>query len=251
MLIYGLIGYPLSHSFSRRYFTDKFERLGLSDSHLYLNFELERVDHFQKILDEYNGLSGCNVTIPHKQAIMGTLDELDAVAERIGAVNTIRVRDGRTRGYNTDYVGFRDDLLEQMKDQQFSLPEGAIGLILGTGGASLAVAEAFRSLGLDFTFVSRTPSPGQLAYAEVTAEVLAGGAVLVNTTPLGMYPRIETAPDIDYKLLGPAHFCYDLTYNPAETTFMRSARGAGAQAANGLGMLHKQAEASWAIWTGE
>ena len=138
-----------------------------------------------------------------------------------------------------------------MKAEQFKLAQDAIGLILGTGGASLAVAEAFHSLGLDHTFVSRTPSPGQLAYGEVTAEVLAGGAVLVNTTPLGMYPRIETAPDIDYNLLGPAHFCYDLTYNPSETTFMRRARGAGAQAANGLGMLHKQAEASWAIWTGE
>ena len=251
MPTYGLIGYPLSHSFSRGYFTDKFEHLGLSDTHRYLNFELEQVDHFQKILDEYDDLTGCNVTIPHKQAIMGTLDELDAVAERIGAVNTVRVRDGRTRGYNTDYVGFRDDLLERMKEQDFSLPEGAIGLILGTGGASLAVAETFRSLGLDCTFVSRTPSKGQLAYREVDAEVLAGGAVLVNTTPLGMYPRTEAAPDLNYNLLGPTHFCYDLTYNPAETTFMRRARGAGAQAANGLGMLHKQAEASWAIWTGE
>ena len=202
-------------------------------------------------MDEYNDLAGCSVTIPHKQAIMGILDGLDPVAARIGAVNTIRVREGRTCGYNTDYIGFRDDLLEQMKVQKFSLPKGAIGLILGTGGASLAVAGALRSLGFEYTFVSRTPSNGQLAYGAVTAEVLASGAVLVNTTPLGMYPHIESAPDIDYSLLGPSHFCYDLTYNPSETTFMRKARGAGAQAANGLGMLHKQAEASWKIWTEE
>ena len=251
MATYGLIGYPLSHSFSRGYFTEKFERLGLYATHRYLNFEIEQVNQFKKILNEYNDLCGCNVTIPHKQAIISVLDELDPVAERIGAVNTIWVRDGRTRGHNTDYLGFRDDLLEQMKKQHFRLPEGAIGLILGTGGASLAVAEALHSLGLDDTFVSRTPSKGQLAYGAVDAEVLAGGAVLVNTTPLGMYPHIESAPDIDYSLLGPSHFCYDLTYNPAETTFMRRARRAGAQAANGLGMLHKQAEASWKIWTGE
>ena len=251
MPTYGLIGYPLSHSFSRGYFTEKFQRLGLSGTHQYLNFEIKSVNHFEKILDEYADLLGCNVTIPHKRAIIGVLDGLDPVAERIGAVNTIRVRNRKPFGYNTDYIGFRDDLLERMAAQKFRLAPNAIGLVLGTGGASLAVAEAFRSLGLDYTFVSRTPATGQLAYGEVTAEVLAAGAVLVNTTPLGMYPRIETSPDIDYSLLGSSHFCYDLTYNPAETTFMRRARGAGAQAANGLGMLHKQAEASWAIWTGE
>ena len=251
MPTYGLLGYPLSHSFSRGYFTKKFERLGLIGTHQYLNFEIESVHHFKKILDEYTDLAGCNVTIPHKQAIIGVLDGLDPIAERIGAVNTITVRNRKTYGYNTDYLGFRDDLVQRMEEYEFTLTQGAMGLILGTGGASLAVAEAFRSLGLDYTFVSRTPGPGQLAYDEVSAEVLASGAILVNTTPLGMYPHIEAAPDIDYSLLGPSHFCYDLTYNPTETTFMRRARGAGAQAANGLGMLHKQADASWAIWTGE
>ncbi len=251
MATFGLIGYPLSHSFSQGYFTEKFRRLGLSDTHKYLNFELVGVNQFKKILDEYPDLLGCNVTIPHKRAIIAVLDELDPVAERIGAVNTILVRGGRTYGYNTDYLGFRDDLVERMAERGVSLTEGRAALILGTGGASLAVAEALRSLGVPYTFVSREPAVGQLSYAAVTAEVLATHTILVNTTPLGMYPRVDAAPDIDYNLLGPAHFCYDLIYNPAETTFMRRARGAGAQAANGLGMLHQQAEASWAIWTGE
>ncbi|WP_420460635.1 shikimate dehydrogenase family protein [Neolewinella sp.] len=251
MATFGLIGYPLSHSFSRGYFTEKFQQLGLDDTHKYLNFELTNINQFKKILDEYSDLVGCNVTIPHKRAIMAVLDEVDPVAERIGAVNTILVRDRRTYGYNTDYLGFRDDLVHRMAEQGFSFARGRAALILGTGGASLAVAEAFRSLGVPYTFVSRKPAVGQLSYGAVTAEVLATHTLLVNTTPLGMYPRVDAAPDINYELLGPAHFCYDLIYNPAETTFMQRARGAGAQAANGLGMLHQQAEASWAIWTGE
>ena len=173
-------------------------------------------------------------------------------AERIGAVNTIAIREGRLIGYNTDYVGFRADLLDEMQQQGWNEELGGnSALILGTGGASLAVEAALVALGVSCTYVSRSPQAGQLAYEQVDAGVIAHHHLIINTTPLGMSPHVEAAPDIPYSFLTPAHFCYDLIYNPAETTFLRQARGAGAGAANGLGMLHKQAEAGWAIWTGK
>lgn len=252
MPTYALLGYPLSHSFSRGYFTEKFRELGLSDTHEYVNFELPEIKQFRKKLEEYSEMSGVNVTIPYKQAVIPYLDALDPVAETIGAVNTIRIEDGHLIGYNTDYIGFRDDLLNEMQQQGWNEElKGNSALILGTGGASLAVKAALESLGVNCTYVSRTPEAGQLSYDQVDAEVMSHHHLIINTTPLGMSPRVEAAPDIPYALLTPAHFCYDLIYNPAETSFLRQARDAGAGAANGLGMLHKQAEAGWAIWNGK
>ncbi|WP_116124595.1 shikimate dehydrogenase family protein [Lewinella sp. IMCC34183] len=253
MPTYGLIGYPLSHSFSRGYFTEKFAALGIAASHRYLNFELPSVDQFGEILDEYPDLRGCNVTIPHKRAIVGQLDHLDPVAARIGAVNTVRrAPDGTTTGFNTDYLGFRDDLLRQLRaGGRPSDLAGQHALVLGTGGASLAVREALRELGVTPQYVSRTAGADVLNYGDITPDVLAAHRLIINTTPLGMHPRVETAPELPYGALTPDHFCYDLVYNPAETRFMQLARGAGAGAANGLGMLHLQAEAAWAIWNGE
>ncbi|MCP9237559.1 shikimate dehydrogenase [Lewinella sp. JB7] len=252
MPTFALLGYPLSHSFSKGYFTEKFAELGLSGSHQYVNFELADVNQLKQKLEEYPDLLGCNVTIPHKRNVMTLMDELDPVAERIGAVNTIVVRNGRLKGYNTDFTGFREDLLEQMTAQGYERDlAGRQALILGTGGASLAVREALRSLGVRVTYVSRRRGEGRVVYDELTADSLRACHLIVNTTPLGMSPQVDTAPPLPYDHLTPRHFCYDLVYNPAETKFLRTARGAGAGAANGLGMLYKQAEASWRIWTGE
>ncbi len=250
MPTYALLGYPLSHSFSRGYFTQKFRELGLAETHRYVNFELPDIKLFRGMLEEYADMAGCNVTIPYKRAVIPYLDDLDPVAARIGAVNTIRIEGGRLMGYNTDYVGFRADLLAEMEQQRWNEElSGNYALILGTGGASLGVQAALTSLGVHCSFVSRTPTPGQLTYGDIDADLIARHHLIVNTTPLGMSPRVDAAPDLPYALLTPAHFCYDLIYNPAETLFLQRARGAGAGAANGLGMLHEQAEAAWAIWS--
>ncbi|MBB4077679.1 shikimate dehydrogenase [Lewinella aquimaris] len=252
MTTYALLGYPLSHSFSRGYFTKKFAELGLSDTHQYVNFELEDVNQLKEKLEEYEDVRGCNVTIPHKRSVVELMDDIDPAAERIGAVNTILIREGRMIGYNTDYWGFRNDLLEQMKLQGHDTDlSGQSALILGTGGASLAVREALKSLGVSGQYVSRSPGVNQLTYSELDRNTMESHRIIVNTTPLGMSPRVETAPDIPFEFISDRHFCYDLVYNPAETKFLRLARGGGAGAANGLGMLHKQAEASWEIWTRE
>lgn len=252
MPTFGLIGFPLGHSFSRRYFTDKFERLGISASHRYLNFELSDLRDLPATLAEYPDLAGCNVTIPYKQAIVPYLDSLDPVAARIGAVNTIAFTPDGRRGYNTDYLGFRDDFLHHRREQGFDQTlEGMQALVLGTGGASLAVLEALRELGVSPTLVSRTAGPQRLTYADLDEATISQHLIVVNTTPLGTFPRVEASPDVPFEALTSAHFVYDLVYNPAETTFLRRAAQAGAGTANGLGMLHRQAEAAWKIWTGE
>ena len=252
MPTYGLIGYPLSHSFSRGYFTEKFAAAGLAATHRYVNIEISSLDQIGKKLEEYSDLVGCNVTIPYKRAIIDHLDGLDPLAARIGAVNTIAFRDGQRIGYNTDIIGFRDDLLEQLEVRQHSLlRQDPRALILGTGGASLAVAAALDELGIPYTYVSRTAGPDRIPYEGVDATLLLAHPLLVNTTPLGMSPRVDTYPALPYAALTERHFCYDLVYNPALTEFMKRSRAAGAAVANGLGMLHKQAEASWAIWNRE
>lgn len=267
-MTYGLLGYPLTHSFSRPYFTEKFEQLGLSASHRYLNFQLEEAAGFQDLKKQYPDLHGVNVTIPHKKAVMQYLDELDPAAERIGAVNCIRFdAAGRSKGFNTDYLGFREDFLDHLRrhnwvDQAFGMVqtedlletflESSSALILGTGGASLAVREALEELGLETLFVSRTAGEGRITYEDLNRrpELLTESLIVVNTTPLGMAPKVDGYPDLPYNAFTPAHFVYDLVYNPSETAFLRQAREAGAGTGNGLGMLERQAEAGWAIWNG-
>ncbi|PPK86292.1 shikimate dehydrogenase [Neolewinella xylanilytica] len=252
MPTFALIGYPLTHSFSQRYFTDKFAAMGLSDTHRYLNFEVADVAEFAQRRAAHPDLLGCNVTIPHKQAILPLLDEVDSVARRIGAVNTIRISEGRTTGFNTDYLGFRDDLLAQLRAQGRSTElRGTSALVLGTGGAALAVREALLDLGMNSQWVSRRGGADRITYAAIDQTVLNRHQVIINTTPLGMHPDTQAAPPLPYHLLGSGHFCYDLIYNPAETRFLQLARQRGAGAANGLGMLHLQAEASWKIWNPE
>ncbi|WP_116105372.1 shikimate dehydrogenase family protein [Lewinella sp. IMCC34191] len=252
MPTFALLGYPLSHSFSQRYFSEKFDKMGLSESHRYINLEIPTVTEFPARRQAIPDLRGCNVTIPHKQAILPLLDEVDEVAARIGAVNTIRISGDRTKGFNTDYLGFRDDLLTQLRAQDRSVDlAGTTALVLGTGGASLAVREALRDLEVAPQWVSRSAGPEKITYQNIDEEVLASCKLIVNTTPLGTFPNVEQAPPLPYHLLGTDHFCYDLVYNPAETRFMHLARARNAGAANGLGMLHLQAEASWKIWNQE
>ena len=252
MPTFGLIGYPLGHSFSRRYFTDKFQKLGLGDTHRYLNFALSDLAALPVTLAAHPDLAGCNVTIPYKRKVLDYLDSIDPVAARIGAVNTIAITPDGLRGYNTDYLGFRDDLLHHRREQGYRQPlAGTYALVLGTGGAALAVLEAFRSLGVLTTLVSRSAGPNQLTYGDLSEAVLHQHLTVVNTTPLGTFPEVDACPDLPYDFLTPAHFAYDLVYNPAETAFLRRASRAGAGTANGLGMLYRQAEAAWKIWTEE
>ncbi|MGB3617422.1 MAG: shikimate dehydrogenase [Catalinimonas sp.] len=244
---YGLIGHPLSHSFSPGYFADKFAREGIADAS-YEPFELPDLAALPDLL-RTDDLWGLNVTIPHKEGVKPHLDALDVSAERVGAVNVLARRDApdgtrRWTGHNTDYWGFRTSL------ERF-LPNGFAGaaLILGTGGAARAVRAVLDDLDVPFGEVSRTPERKAHAYEELTPELMRAHRLIVNTTPLGMYPNVDTAPRLPYGALTPEHYLYDLVYNPAETRFMTLGRAAGAQTKNGLEMLHLQAERSWFIWT--
>lgn len=266
-MTFALLGYPLTHSFSKGYFTEKFVELGIADTHRYVNWEQEQFLGFEKILEEYDDLRGMNVTLPHKQNVISHLDVIDPVAERIGAVNCIRFNEqGRSTGYNTDYLGFQSDFLDFLREydwtgQAFGLPQTddlldvflpeTSALVLGTGGASLAVHEALRQLGVTTVAVSRRPGPNRITYEDITPTLLADHHLVVNATPLGMYPKVDTAPAIPYAALSPAHFCYDLVYNPNPTLFLQKAAAAGAGTGAGIRMLHRQAEAGWRIWMGD
>ncbi len=245
MYRFGLIGFPLSHSFSRRYFTEKFSRMGLR--YTYDNFEIEDIQTFPAFLSKNADLKGLNVTIPYKKAVMEFLDEIAPQAQRIGAVNTVSFReDGKKIGYNTDYIGFRDSLLAMIGKRR-----DLKALILGTGGAAEAVRVALEDLQIDITFASRTGGRvlhghPVVSYKEVSVNDF---SLLINTTPLGMYPKVEAAPALDYKNLTDQHFLFDLVYNPEETVFLKHGNHVGAATQNGLPMLHGQAEAAWRIWT--
>ncbi|HTR27753.1 MAG TPA: shikimate dehydrogenase [Puia sp.] len=239
---YGLIGYPLSHSFSQRYFTEKFEREGIRDCS-YSNFPLTDIGELPAILADPD-LCGLNVTIPYKQQIIPFLSELTPVVESIGACNCIRIVAGQLVGHNTDVVGFERSLLPQLK------PHHRQALILGTGGASKAVEYVLHQLGIGYRLVSRTPRPdtGDLAYADIDAGVLAAATLVVNTTPIGMYPNVDVCPPLPYEALTPRHYLFDLIYNPEKTLFLQKGAGRGAAIANGHDMLVLQAEESWRIW---
>lgn len=243
MHTYGLIGRTLAHSFSPRYFAQKFEREGIADAE-YRAFELPRIEDFPALLQARHRLAGLNVTIPYKEQIIPYLDRLSAEAQAIGAVNTIAFEGDELVGHNTDAEGFRASLTPHLMAAQRQQP----ALILGTGGASKAVAYVLGELGMAFSFVSRTPQEGQLNYADVTPECLQTVGLIVNTTPLGTHPDIKKCPTLPYSALGPKHLLYDLIYNPAETLFMRQGRNQGATAVNGWNMLRLQAEAAWRTW---
>ena len=273
---YGLLGHPLGHSFSRKFHNERFARLGIDAE--YVNFDLADINTLPEVLASEPDLCGLNVTIPYKQAVMQFLDDLDPVAARIGAVNTIRfvrqssfIRDNSVGsatttkvgipgltliGYNTDIIGFRDSirplLIEAgiLTTQNSQLPPPK-ALILGTGGASKAVKVALEDMGIQPVFVSRTPAEGRLTYADLTPEVMAGHLVVVNCSPVGMFPHVDECPDIPYDCLTPQHVCYDLIYNPEVTQFLALAKENGALTMSGGAMLEGQAIASYEIWTNE
>jgi shikimate dehydrogenase len=248
---FGIIGYPLAHSFSQKYFTEKFEKLGLKD-HCYTVFPIEHISGFPDILKNNPDLRGLSVTIPHKETVMPFLDELDQSASKVGAVNCVKIVQStkhkvpRVYGYNTDVYGFRQAIKPfwELKHER--------ALILGTGGASKAVGYVLKELGVNFYFVTRdkTGKSGNnfFTYSELDKNILNAFKFIINCTPSGMFPNADTCPSLPYEFLTPDHFCFDLVYNPAETLFLRKAREKGALTQNGLTMLHQQAEKAWEIW---
>ncbi len=243
---YGLLGYPLGHSFSARYFAEKFEREHIDAT--YTNFEFPDVDPAMRHLLSLSNLRGFNVTLPYKQAVIPYLAGLSPEASAIGAVNVVCVRhtaDGTPQlfGCNSDVIGFTESIRPLINPTVHTK-----ALVLGTGGASKAVVYGLRQLGIDPVYVSRTPASGSFAYADLTPEVMQQHKVIVNCTPLGMYPKTDACPDIPYQLLTPQHLLYDLVYNPLETLFMQKGLAQGATVKNGLEMLHRQAEAAWQMW---
>lgn len=246
MNTYGLIGYPLSHSFSKKYFSEKFEKEGIRECE-YLNFEIPSIEDITKVLSKHKGeLRGFNITIPYKQAIFPYLDAIDTRAERIGAVNVVKLSGGKLKGYNSDYYGFKTDLEQFVKNF-----ENKKALILGTGGASKAVKVALEDLDVPFLYVSRKAKEGIVSYEDITPEVLASHQIVINTTPLGMSPKVDACPDLPYEALTKEHFLYDLVYNPEKTLFMNKGLEKGSNVKNGLNMLHLQAEKAWEIWKNE
>ena len=237
---YGIIGYPLSHSFSPAFFNKKFEAEGINA--LYTALPIPDIALFPQLLIDNPRLKGLNVTIPYKQSVMPYLDELNDEAEKVGAVNCIAVRNGKTKGYNTDVIGFERSLGPLLQ------PQHAYALILGTGGASKAVAYVLKQKGIAYKLVSRTAKAGMLTYADITPAMLSKYKFIINTTPLGMYKDLTGCPALPYDALGSEHLVYDLVYNPAETRFLALAKAQGAVIKNGLDMLHLQAMAGWEIW---
>lgn len=242
---YGLIGYPLGHSFSISYFNQKFADEGINAK--YENFEISSIDQLQEILDTNTTLRGLNVTIPYKEKVIEFLDSITPEAQAIGAVNVIRVthegNNVKLKGYNSDVIGFTQSI-EPMLDKKWHKK----ALILGTGGASKAINYGLKSLGLETVFVSRYQRPGTIQYETITSEVVKEYNVIVNCTPVGMYPHTEECPPLPYEAMDYHTILYDLIYNPDETLFMRRGREQGAEVKNGLEMLLLQAFASWEFW---
>ena len=240
MTKYGIIGYPLGHSFSRGFFTEKFARESIDAQ--YLNFEIPDVAMLSDVLRDNPELRGLNVTLPHKQAVIPLLDEMSEEAMEIGAVNVIRVRNGKLKGFNSDIIGFTNSIKPLLQ------PHHRKALVLGTGGASKAIRVGLNRLGIEWTYVSRSPRDGMVTYEDITAEALQEYTVIVNCSPVGMFPKVDAAPAIPYELLSPQHLLFDCVYNPEETLFMKKGRKQGATVKNGLEMLHLQAAASWNFW---
>ena len=241
---FGLIGKSLSHSFSQTYFSQKFHNLDIDDCRYDL-FELPAISALPALLAGRPGLVGLNVTIPYKEVVWPYLDEVAPSAARVGAVNVVQIAaDGRRIGHNTDMVGFRESVRRFYPERG----DSAGALVLGTGGASKAVEVALRELGIRYWLVSRNPLSNGLAYEELTPAIVAAHPLIVNCTPLGTAPNVHECPPIPYAQLTPAHYLFDLIYNPSETLFLEKGRQAGTHTQNGFEMLCLQAEAAWDIW---
>ncbi|MFV0248526.1 MAG: shikimate dehydrogenase family protein [Tenacibaculum sp.] len=242
---FGLIGKNISYSFSREYFSNKFKNLGLKN-YQYLNFDLQDISDFHKVLKKNKQeLKGLNITIPYKVKIFDFLDKIDSEAKKIGAVNTVKfTKNGKLIGFNTDAYGFKKSLQPLLQKYHKS------ALILGTGGASKAVAHVFKQLGINFKIVSRTKqqSPLYIMYKDLNKIIINSNLIIVNCTPLGTYPEVEKAPSIPYNYITNKHLLYDLIYNPAHTSFLEQGKKNNALTVNGLEMLKQQAEKAWEIW---
>jgi shikimate dehydrogenase len=238
---FGLIGRSLRHSFSPTYFQSKFEKEGINDCS-YFAFELSEISKFCELLLSEKNIYGLNVTIPYKESILPFLDELSDNARQIGAVNTIKFENGKTIGHNTDVIGFEKSLLPLLKKYHHH------ALILGTGGAAKAVEFVLKKLKISYQYVSRNKTKNTFSYEDLTKEILDKHTVIINTTPLGMHPDVDTYPNIPFEFLNESHLVFDLIYNPAETRLMALAKERGATVKNGLEMLEIQAEESWKIW---
>ncbi len=241
MTTYGIIGNPLSHSFSKKYFTDKF--LHLKDQNLiFKEFEIENVNELQKIISANPSLRGLNVTYPFKEKVIDVLNEIDNTANEIGAVNVIKITNGKLKGYNTDIIGFETTLKPLLKTNYNK------ALILGTGGSAKAVSFVLKKLNINYFFVSRkTTNKFTIKYDELNS-FIKEHKLIINTTPLGMYPDVDNCPVLPYESLSDQHLLYDLIYNPKETLFLQKGKRQGATIINGMEMLKKQADAAWHIW---
>jgi shikimate dehydrogenase len=238
---FGLIGKDISYSFSKNYFTQKFKDLGLDD-HIYENFDLNSIEQFQHVLDEHKDLKGLNVTIPYKELIIPYLSKIGPNAKEIHAVNTITFTSQGLQGFNTDCHGFEKAI------EPFLTANDQNALILGTGGASKAIAFVLKSLSIEYKMVSRQAHHADLTYKDLNSDIMDQHQLIINCTPLGTFPSINDKPDVPYEHLNSKHLLFDLIYNPRKTTFLKLGEQQGARITNGLEMLKLQAEASWNIW---
>ncbi len=239
---FGLIGETLKHSFSANYFAEKFEREVITDCSYEL-FELPSIEHITELISSTPELCGFNITIPYKQQIIPYLDSIDIEAERIGAINCVRIVDGKLHGYNTDIVGLRESIKRLLGNQVVDR-----ALILGTGGASQAVQYLLGEMSIEFELVSRDPHKATVTYDSISPELVSQSKLIINTTPLGTYPNVESAPSLPYAYVSPSHYMFDLVYNPPLTQFLSYGEQRGAHTLNGAVMLLEQAEESWRIW---
>ncbi len=241
---FGLIGYPIGHSFSEKYFNDKFAKESIDA--VYNNFQMEDISTIEAVLANNNNIAGFNVTIPHKTNVLPFLNDTDPAIQEIGAVNVIKVTQSAEgnylKGFNTDVVGFELSFKECLK------PHHKKALVFGTGGASKAVVYVLKKLGIEYKYVSRKAADGQFTYADITEDIIKEYTLLINSTPLGMSPKVGLCPDIQYSAITADHYLYDLIYNPEETEFLLRGKAKGAAIKNGMDMLHLQADAAWEIW---
>lgn len=241
---FGIIGKKLDHSFSPRYFNSKFQKEGIEDA-IYRLFPLEDIAFFPKLLMTESNLSGLSVTIPYKESVIPFLDELAESAAAVEAVNCIEfLPNARLRGHNTDVIGFGDSLMPLLEGRTIEK-----ALVLGSGGAAKAVCFVLKNLGINPIIVSRNATSNQINYKDLDKNIISEHKLIVNCSPLGTFPQIDSFPDIPYPFLDESHILYDLVYNPEETCFMKKGKEQGALVTNGLEMLHQQAEAAWKIWS--
>jgi shikimate dehydrogenase len=241
MPLFGLIGYPLSHSFSKNYFTEKFRKEKIEDCQ-YENFQLTKIGELPKVIQQYPQLKGINVTIPYKESVLAFLDDRNDLVKQTGACNCIKIVNGKLIGYNTDVIGFEKSLLNKLTSQHTH------ALILGTGGAAKAVEFVLQKNKIEYRCVSRQPSESNFTYDQISDDIIRDHKLIINTTPVGMFPNINEFPTLPYDAISKDHFLFDLIYNPAKTLFLQKGEEKGAIIQNGYEMLALQAEESWKIW---